>query len=144
MPLLTIGYEKRSIAEYVRMLVENRVDVVMDVRETAWSHKPGFSKAALDSALGAAGIRYLHVPELGNPKWLRASAADGSESLALYRAYVEGHPELLDGLEATLREEGVARRRIALTCFERLPADCHRGVLAELWSERSGRTVEHL
>lgn len=144
MPLCTIGYEKRSISEYVQILVENQVDVVMDVRETAWSHKPGFSKAGFEQALGSAGIRYVHVPELGNPKWLRANAVDHAECLALFRAYVDGHPELLDGMDEILREAGVARQRIALTCFERHPGDCHRGILAELWSEHCERPVEHL
>jgi uncharacterized protein (DUF488 family) len=144
MPLYTIGYEKRSIDEYVRILVENHIDVVMDVRETAWSHKPGFSKAAFEEALGSAGIRYVHVPELGNPKWLRATAADHAETLALFRAYVEGHPELHEGMDGALQDEGVEHRRIALTCFERHPRDCHRGILAELWSERRRRPVEHL
>ncbi|MGH7510306.1 MAG: hypothetical protein ACREMZ_12670 [Gemmatimonadales bacterium] len=37
--LLTLGYEKRSIDEFVRLLKQATVDVLLDVRETAWSHQ---------------------------------------------------------------------------------------------------------
>jgi uncharacterized protein (DUF488 family) len=144
MPLCTIGYEKRSLEEYIDLLLEDGVEVVVDVRETAWSHKPGFSKTAFSAGLKAAGIGYLHLPAAGNPKWLREAAGSHAECLALYRSYVEHHPEVLDVLAASLREHGVSHRRIALTCFERHPEDCHRGILAELWARRYGGEVLHL
>lgn len=144
MPLFTIGYEKRSIDEYVALLRAHAIDVVLDVRETAWSHKPGFSKTAFDAALAAAGIRYVHARFAGNPKWLRTAAADHADCLELYRGYLDGHPEIMESLDAELRDIGVAHRRIALTCFERHPGDCHRGILAEAWGERCGREVAHL
>src|SRR5450756_497309 len=45
--LFTLGYQQRTITEFVALAREACVDVIIDVRETAWSHKPGFSKAAL-------------------------------------------------------------------------------------------------
>lgn len=144
MPLLTVGYEKRSIDEYVNLLREHRVQVVLDVRESAWSHKPGFSKSAFSAALAKAGIRYVHAQFAGNPKWLRSMADDHGDCLDLYRDYLDEHPEIMDALDAVLRAEGVARRRIALTCFERHPGDCHRGILADEWAERCDRRVSHL
>ena len=50
--LCTIGYEKRSLDEYIDLLLANGVEVVLDVRETAWSHKPGFSKTAFSGGRG--------------------------------------------------------------------------------------------
>jgi uncharacterized protein (DUF488 family) len=77
MPLYTIGYEKRSLAEYLALLREHRIAVLVDVRETPWSHKPGFSKAPLAAALEADGIEYLHAAFAGNPKWLRDARQPG-------------------------------------------------------------------
>ena len=144
MPLCTIGYEKRSLDEYIDLLLANGVEVVFDVRETAWSHKPGFSKTAFSAGLRAAGIGYVHLRAAGNPKRLREAASSHSECLELYREHVEHHPEVMAALSETLREQGVTRRRIALTCFERHPEDCHRGILAEEWCARSGSEVVHL
>jgi uncharacterized protein (DUF488 family) len=144
MPLCTIGYEKRSLDEYIDLLLSNGVEVVVDVRETAWSHKPGFSKTAFAAGLEAAGVAYVHLRVAGNPKWLREAAGDHAECLELYRSYVEHHPEVLASLSEALREQGVSHRRIALTCFERHPEDCHRGILAEAWAARHRGEVLHL
>jgi uncharacterized protein (DUF488 family) len=144
MALCTIGYEKRSLEEYLHLLLEHGVEVVLDVRETAWSHKPGFSKTAFAQGLNGVGIEYFHLRIAGNPKWLREAAASHAECLQLYRSYVEGHPEVLEALDETLGQLGVSHRRIALTCFERHPEDCHRGILADEWAARHAGEVEHL
>lgn len=144
MPLTTIGYEKRSLDEYLELLLEHGVEVVVDVRETAWSHKPGFSKSALATRLRESGIEYHHLRVAGNPKWLRDAADSHAECLEFYRSYLEGHPEVLEALSETLVEQGVSHRRIALTCFERHPGDCHRGILAQAWAERHEARVRHL
>jgi uncharacterized protein (DUF488 family) len=60
------------------------VDVLVDVRETAWSHKPGFSKRGLEGALRVHGIAYVHARFAGNPKGLRVGAASHEECLRLY------------------------------------------------------------
>jgi uncharacterized protein (DUF488 family) len=104
MPLCTIGYEKRSLDEYIDLLLTHGVEIVLDVRETAWSHKPGFSRSALAAGLEAAGIAYEHLRIAGNPKWLREAAGSHSECLELYRSYVDHHPEVLESLSAALRE----------------------------------------
>lgn len=144
MPLYTIGYEKRSLDEFVDLLLAHGVEVVLDVRETAWSHKPGFSKSAFSAGLRTAGIDYLHLRVAGNPKWLRKAAGSHAECLEFYRSYLENHPEVMASLTETLRGLEVAHRRIALVCFERHPEDCHRGILAEEWAARSDDEVVHL
>ena len=144
MPLCTIGHEKRSLDNYIELLLSNGVEVVLDVRETAWSHKPGFSKTAFAAGLKAAGIAYVHLRVAGNPKWLREAAGSHAECLALYRSYVRDHPDVMTCLTNALLEQGVTHRRIALTCFERHPEDCHRGILAEAWAARHGGEVLHL
>lgn len=144
MPLCTVGYEKRSLDEYIALLHAHGVEVVIDVRETAWSHKPGFSKTAFAAGLEAAGIAYVHLRIAGNPKWLRDAASSHADCLALYRDYVAHHPDVMAALSDTLREFGVTHRRIALTCFERHPEDCHRGILAEEWAARNDGEVLQL
>jgi uncharacterized protein (DUF488 family) len=134
MPLCTIGYEKRSLDEFIDLLLANGVEVVLDVRE----------KTAFSAGLQAVGIAYVHLRAAGNPKSLRESASSHAECLALYRVYVEHHPEVMASLAETLRAQGVTHRRIALTCFERHPEDCHRGILAEAWAACNDSEVLHL
>lgn len=49
--------------------------------------------------------------------------------------------EMFDELVGRLLDAG---KRVCLTCYERHPDDCHRGVLAERWRRGSWREVEHL
>lgn len=143
--IFTLGYQQRSIDEYVRLLSEAEITVLIDVRETAWSHKPGFSKSAFAARLEAAGIEYVHASFAGNPKWLRENAASHDECLTWYAWYVDEFSEVIDALEGLLSEVQSAGKRVALACFERHADDCHRAILAERWVARDDdRHVTHL
>ena len=143
--LYTIGYQQRSLEEYIAVLRGAGIDVLVDVRETAWSHKPGFSKSAFQSALEEAGIEYIHAPFAGNPAWLRHGADTHTECLEWYDWYVGEFSEVIDALEDLVGQIHAEGKSAALTCFERHSGDCHRGILAERWAARGiGRTVEHL
>jgi uncharacterized protein (DUF488 family) len=142
--LFTIGYEKRTSQEFVELLREADVDVVIDVRETAWSHKPGFSKGALSDALAAAGIEYVHASFAGNPKHLREIAEDHYECIENFRRYLDVMPEIARELDALILSYTTLGQSVALTCFERHPGDCHRSVLADAWASTNYRNIEHL
>jgi uncharacterized protein (DUF488 family) len=142
--LFTLGYQQRNIDEFVDILDETGIDVLVDVRETAWSHKPGFSKSAFSAALAARGIEYVHADFAGNPKWLRANADSHGECLKWYGWYLREFDEIgvaFDQLVADLHAGG---KRVCITCFERHADDCHRAVLADHWKARRGRQVRHL
>lgn len=129
MELCTIGYEGRSLDAFVASLHEHGVTVLVDVRWTPISRKRGFSKGALREAVESAGIRYLHVKELGSPKELRVELYDSGnykEFFDKYRRYLTDNISALDQVVDFLDEE-----KLCLLCFERRPHECHRHVLAE-------------
>lgn len=143
--ILTLGYQQRSLKEFVALARECGVDVLIDVRETAWSHKPGFSKGALENALAEAGIEYVHAPFTGNPKWLRENAATHAECLDWYAWYLDEFREVLEGFELLVGEILNEGKSLALTCFERHADDCHRSILAGRWAARGAlRKVAHI
>lgn len=127
--LFTIGYEGKTVEELVHTLQTERVTVLVDVRENAISRKTGFSKRALAEALGNGGIRYQHEPLLGNPRENRAPFRQGA---AVAR---ERYLRRLQFGSRTAFESviGMARsQRIALLCFEKDEAVCHRRCIVEL------------
>jgi len=143
--LLTLGYEGRTLEEFVRLLRAERVDVVLDVRDVPWSHKPGFSKKPLAEGLEAGGIAYVHAGFAGNPKRLRAQAGSTEEALALYAAHLDAAPEVLAQFEVLVGDLQAVGKRPCLVCLERDPAQCHRAILAARWAEHGPRrTVRHL
>lgn len=127
--LVSVGYEGRDVADLIASLQENRVHVLVDVRLTPLSRKRGLSKTALSLALESAGIRYVHHRQLGNPKDNRDEFRKGSEtSRDRYRQLLH-EPAAMDALRhvSELLDEGV----VALLCFERDHAQCHRGLVAD-------------
>jgi uncharacterized protein (DUF488 family) len=127
-PLVSLGYEGRSVDDLVAGLLSKSVTVLVDVRLTPLSRKPGLSKRKLAEALSAAGIHYLHLRALGNPRENRAQFRTGNpRSHASYRAHIA----TADG-EHALRQvvELLEGETVALLCFERDHLACHRHLVA--------------
>ena len=119
--------------------------MLVDVRDVAFSHKPGFSGGPLRDALATRGIGYVHAQFAGNPKWLRESSESIPEALDFYRWYLDEFPEVVDAFDAAIAELHAGRKSAAIMCFERAPAECHRTIIAERWAKRArGRRVVHL
>ena len=141
--IFTIGYEKSTIEEFVSRLADAEIDVLVDVRELPLSRKKGFSKNGLDAAVRKAGIDYLHVKALGDPKPGREAARAGNHDL-----FVEIFTRHMDGeyAQSALSElaDAVKGKRICLTCFERHHEVCHRKIVAERLSALVGAPIEHI
>lgn len=141
--LFTVGYQGRSLDELIDGLVSAGVERLVDVRELPLSRRPGFSKTALGDALRAAGIEYVHVKALGNPKPNRERywAGDIEGGAAVYRKH------LSNGSRSALVELGdsLGDARACLLCFERDHTECHRDVIVEALTElQPALAVRHL
>ncbi len=135
--IYTVGYEGRSIETFVALLEQHGIEVLADVRELPLSRKKGFSKTALGNALSDAGIAYLHLKELGNPKAIRKSGKPLDEVLAAYDEHMEERWDT-----ALTRALAVAQeKRTALMCFELEPCECHRTSVAKQLAARLGVDV---
>ena len=139
--LATIGYEGRTPDEFVAMLAENSIKVIVDVRQRAGSRKRGFAKSVLQELLAASGIEYRHFPLLGTPAQLRKRIRAGELDLQRYlREYRRHLNEQFEPLKAL--EDLVAQKRCCLLCVEADPLECHRSILAQVLARRSRGKVE--
>ncbi len=126
--MIGIGYEGLIVDQVVAQLQAEGVDVLVDVRMTPLSRKPGFSKRALSEALSAAGIRYVHDRRLGNPKDNRAAYGDassdaGATARARYRELITSG----DGADAVRDLAALSEEHtVAVLCFEADQTHCHR------------------
>jgi uncharacterized protein (DUF488 family) len=141
--LVSIGYEGKTVNDLVARLLEQDVRVLVDVRLTPLSRKPGLSKTKLCEALAAVGIGYVHHRALGNPKDNRAGFRAGEPaSRARYR-------EVLDSAAATDALAHVCElldgAAVALLCFEQDHAECHRNIVVHrLLEARPHAAVVHV
>ncbi len=126
--LFTIGYEQATQAAVVSALCDAGVEVLADVRYLPLSRRPGFSKGSLRTAVEEAGIAYRHFKPLGTPEEGRAAARRGDQA-TLARVYA-GQLELPEALAAMAELRALAsEKRVALLCYERNAAECHRSLL---------------
>ncbi len=129
--LSTIGYEGRSLEAYLNALLQAGATLLCDVRLNPLSRKYGFSKRTLATACETVGIRYEHLPQLGIASEKRRNLETQADRDALFADY-ERHT--LPRQQAALGEIRAWVRsgeRVALTCYERLPEQCHRHCVAE-------------
>lgn len=127
--VVTIGYDGRTPEELASELKRRRVRVVVDVRLTPMSRKPGMSKRRLAETVEAAGMSYVHLPALGMPRDNR-DAFHRRDPAAIERMRQRLHTAEADrALDEVITDAD--RGRVALLCIERDPSICHRRLVAE-------------
>lgn len=143
--IYSLGYEKRSIEEFVDLLKVSKVDILIDVREKAWSHKKWFCKTNFRWALQQADIEYVHIPQAGNPKSLRKTSLSSDRVLIEYKKYLQKTHSGLMELSNILLIAKYENKSVCLTCFEKDVNCCHRSILVdELIGMKIKVVVNHL
>lgn len=134
--LLTIGYEGKCLETYLNQLLRAGVTLLCDVRRNPLSRKYGFSKSTLSHACEGVGIRYEHLPQLGIASEERRELNTQADYDALFADYERKSLPQQTAALAMIQSWISEGQRVALTCFELHPHQCHRHCVAE--------AVEHL
>ena len=144
--IVTIGYEGRTLEAYLNILLEDGVSLLCDVRRNALSRKYGFSKSTLARGCKGVGVRYEHIPELGIDSRLRKDLSTQASYDRLFEQYEQDVlPRQTEALKI-IADWVVRGERVALTCYEHLPSQCHRHYVSEALIRLLGDkyTVRHL
>lgn len=139
--IVTIGYEAKSLEHYLNQLIRDTVTLLCDVRRNPLSRKYGFSKTTLKNACEKVGIRYVHLPQLGINSEDRRNLTTQADYDALFEEYERTNlPKQSDAI-GIIRQWVESGERVALTCYEALPCQCHRHCVADALG---GITATHL
>ena len=128
--LFTIGYEGRTLENFMNVLLKNDVHTLCDVRRNPFSRKFGFSKDNLQHISLELGIKYIHWPELGIDSTKRKQLNSADDYRALFKDFEKNLSNLSERLNA-LYSCLCSDNRIALMCFEKDPEMCHRHVIRD-------------
>ncbi|PTB21901.1 DNA repair protein [Trinickia symbiotica] len=146
-PFFTIGHSTRSLTEFIGLLKDSGVELLVDVRSFARSRtNPQFNEETLPGALQAEGIGYLHLKQLGGRRG-KASGAHASSNAywthPAFRNYADyaTTETFSEGLR-TLIELG-SRQRCAIMCSEAVWWRCHRRIIADYLLARH-KDVRHI
>jgi uncharacterized protein (DUF488 family) len=122
----TIGYTGRRLDEILDLLVSHEVRTLIDIRQNPVSmYRPELSKNNLKRAVEARELTYVHAPELGVPRDIRAKAIDAGTRDVIWEWYDQyvvpfyvrrNLHYFFNSLE----------HPIALMCVEIDPQECHR------------------
>lgn len=146
-PVFTIGHSTRSIDEFVGLLRESDVRLVVDVRTVPRSRtNPQFNRDALPGSLQDFQIAYEHVAELGGLRGRQRNTApspNGFWDNQSFRNYADyALTEAFRTGLARLRHVA-AERPTAIMCAEAVWWRCHRRIIAD-YLIAVGGTVFHI
>jgi uncharacterized protein (DUF488 family) len=128
--LLTIGHSTRPLADFLELLGEQGVKLLVDVRRFPASRRhPHFSGPALAAALGAAGIAHRHEPDLGGHRTPLPDSPHRGWRNDAFRGYAD-HMDT-PAFQAALERVCQGGEATVLMCAEADPWRCHRQLIAD-------------
>jgi uncharacterized protein (DUF488 family) len=145
--VFTIGHSTHPFDEFVTLLKQAGVDLLIDVRTVPRSRaNPQFNTDALPKPLAAAEIGYRHIAALGGLRHRRKSdgpSPNGFWQNASFRNYADY--AMTAPFRTGLAElETLSRtHRCAIMCAEAVWWRCHRRIIAD-YLLADGRPVAHI
>lgn len=137
----TIGHSNHSLSEFIKILVDNKINCLCDVRSTPYSkYTPQFNRENLKEQLKLDNILYLEFDkEFGARRTEHNLITNGVvdfEKVALDPLFKSGILRIQNGLEKNFK--------IALMCSEKDPIDCHRNILCARNLQKNGIDIVHI
>jgi uncharacterized protein (DUF488 family) len=136
--IFTIGHSNRQWSEFTRLLEDNHVVAIVDVRRHPGSKSfPQFNREDMAKELLAKNIGYSHIEKLGGRRKgiAKASAAydnSGWQNKS-FRSYAEYMPttSFKEGIKELLFLMAKRDGPLAIMCSEAVPWRCHRRLIAD-------------
>ena len=143
----TIGHSNRSLDEFVAMLRDARIELVIDVRAFPRSRtNPVFNIDSLPDDLARMQIGYRHCPGLGGRRRKQSGIDENLNALWRVQSF-HNYADYALGEEFTAAFEELVRlgqhRRLALMCSEAVWWRCHRRIITD-YLLLNGHPVDHL
>src|SRR5437868_15459773 len=146
MRIWTIGHSTRAIDDFISLLEENEMKLLVDVR--AWpsaKRYPQFNKDALAESLTAHGIRYEHFPELGGKRMSKPDSRNTAWRNTSFRGYADymETEQFQKGIERLL-DVAAESGATAIMCAEAVWWRCHRSLIADYLKARGLEVMDTL
>ncbi|MFL6360243.1 MAG: DUF488 family protein [Nitrososphaeraceae archaeon] len=138
--VFTIGHSNRQWSDFISILKDNHVDLLVDIRRYPGSRAcPQFNKEQMTIELNNESVSYVHIEKLGGRRNMLDANKDRrsdnnntgwkNKSFRAYADYMvtisfrEGINELLSLIQK--------RPNLAIMCSEAVPWRCHRRMVAD-------------
>jgi uncharacterized protein (DUF488 family) len=127
--LWTIGHGSRKIDEFILLLKENCIELLIDVRRFPTSKTDHFKREKLRELISSKGIEYEWLGDK-----LGGFRKGGYESYMQTEEFKEGIRELV---------EKASKKRVCIMCLEISPKGCHRRFIS-MHLGKEGHDIFHI
>jgi uncharacterized protein (DUF488 family) len=143
----TIGHSNRGLGEFLAMLRDAQIDILVDVRSFPRSRtNPVFNIDRLPDNLADVQIGYRHSPALGGRRQKQPSVDKDLNAMWRVRSFHNYADYALSDEFDNAFDELVKLgedRRLALMCSEAVWWRCHRRIITD-YLLLNGHSVDHL
>jgi len=142
--IYTIGHSNRSESEFISLLEQHHILLLVDIRRFPGSKKyPQFSKTQLADSLREKQIEYLHMESLGGRRAPDKASLNTRWKHPSFRAYAD-YMETPAFLAAIGELSTMAlNKSTAIMCSEAVWWRCHRAMIAD-YLKAKGWQVCHI
>ena len=143
MTVYTIGHSTRTIEQFIDLLEQHGISLLVDVRTVPGSrHNPQFNREDLSDSLRANGIEYKHFPDLGGLRKAKKDSVNLGWRNLSFRGFADymQTQEFSQALERMI--ELAAGQTTAIMCAEAVPWRCHRSLIADALTVRGITCIE--
>lgn len=136
--IFTIGHSNRQWDDFISLLQDNHLDIVVDVRRYPGSKNcPQFNKEDMIKEIVKENITYIHIEKLGGMRKqqadiLKTKYNNNGWKNKSFRAYAEymtttSFKEGIDEILSLLTKYN----NLSIMCAEAVPWRCHRRMIAD-------------
>lgn len=127
MRIYTLGHSTRSLEEFIDILKNFQIELVVDVRRFPSSKKfPWFNKESLEKELKKFNINYTHFPELGGYR------KEGYEAFSKSKEFKIAIKKLLETID---------NKTAVILCAEWNVMKCHRWYISEKLNKMNHKLI---
>jgi uncharacterized protein (DUF488 family) len=142
--IFTIGHSTRTSEEFRKLLEENGIRRLADIRRFPASRRlPHFNSGPLATDLQSIGIEYCHYPDLGGRRPARAGSPHTGWRVDAFRGYADYMETAEFAAALADLERWADQAPTALMCAEALYYKCHRRLTSDALL-RNGFEVLHI
>lgn len=102
--IYTIGYQGLPLTQFLQILADKRIDVLIDVRSKPYGRAVSYNRKALEELFAKLGKRYIYKGDV-------------------LGGFTPIYPPAIEWLADRICDTGVNH---LILCFEKNPAECHR------------------
>lgn len=147
LPFFTIGHSNRGLDEFIALLRESDIRLVVDVRAFPRSRtNPAFNEDHLPDALAPLGVSYRHLAALGGRRRKSDAVAPEVNGFWTHQSFHNYADYALTPAFGAGLDELVSlgrKQRSAIMCSEAVWWRCHRRIVTD-WLLTRGEAVFHI